>query len=235
MKLSNFLWRGNTFYKRLGAGSRQINMDLTNKCTLECVTCERGYRIDKDGKVKGENISLQDLKKYFTMIDHFDFCGQVSDPSMHPQFKEILKLIIKNNKSCSVHNTASHRPEKWYREIFEECSNSNDMIEWYFGIDGLPKDSSKYRIRQDGEKLYKMMKLATDYIKPTNVIWKYIVFNYNQFNIDECKQMAKDLGIVFNLVHSRRHPPGLKPIEEFASKKSMENIFYYPDDSIIKW
>ena len=26
-------------------GTRNINMDITNRCTLECVTCERQHRI----------------------------------------------------------------------------------------------------------------------------------------------------------------------------------------------
>ena len=230
MNLNNFFERHSKHDKRLGAGSRQINMDITNKCTLACETCERQWRLKKfGGKMPGGTLALKDFVKYFSFFDHFDFCGQVSDPSMHPQFKEMVQLINENNKSCAIHNAASHRPEKWYREIFKECSKSNDMIEWYFGIDGLPKDSHKYRIRQDGEKLYRMMKMATQYIKPTNIKWKYIVFNYNQYNIEECKQMAADLGVVFNLVISRRHPKGLRPDDEFTGAIPMDNTLFYPD------
>ena len=236
MNLNNFLHRHNKHDKRLGAGSRQINMDITNKCTLACETCERQWRLKKhSGKMPGGTLALKDFVKYFDFFDHFDFCGQVSDPSMHPQFKEIIQLINENNKSCDIHNAASHRPEKWYREIFEECSKSNDMIQWYFGIDGLPKDSHKYRIRQDGEKLYRMMKIATQYIKPTNIKWKYIVFNYNQYDIEECKQMAADLGIVFNLVMSRRHPSGLRPDDEFTATVPMDNTMYYPTGKTKRW
>ena len=183
----------------------------------------------------GGILALKDFVKYFDFFDHFDFCGQVSDPSMHPQFKEMIQLINENKKSCDIHNAASHRPEKWYRQVFEECSKSNDMIQWYFGIDGLPKDSHKYRTRQDGEKLYRMMKMATQYIKPTNIKWKYIVFNYNQHDIEECKQMAADLGIVFNLVISKRHPPHLKPNDEFTGTVPMDNTMYYPTGKTKRW
>lgn len=230
LTLDNFLWRENPRDTGMGRGSRSLNIDLTNKCTLECITCERGYRIFEYGKVPGGNITVEDFKKYFELIDHFAFCGQVSDPSMHPQLKEIVKLVIENNKSCSIHNTASQRPEKWYREMFEECSH--EMVEWYFGIDGLPKDSHKYRTRQDGEKLYRMMELATKYMDPANIIWKYIVFNYNQTDLLRCKQMARDLGIIFYTVVSDRHPPGLKPDDLYTGNLAMTNAFHYPDGHI---
>lgn len=210
------------------AGPRSINMDITNRCTLACITCERTYRIRNDGKVIGTILSLADFEKYMPWFDHFDFCGQVSDPSMHPEFDKILELVVKNNKSASVHNTASHRPERWYRKMFD--ISSGNQIEWFFGIDGLPKDSHKYRTRQDGEKLFEMMSIASKYDPGFAIKWKYIIFKYNQNDVEECKQMAKDLGIIFNTVNSRRHPPGLRPDEEFTSNFAMGNTYYDPDE-----
>ena len=42
--------------------------------------------------------------------------------------------------------------------------------------------------------------------------------------------MAKDLGVIFNTVNSRRHPPGLRPDEALTSKLAMDNSYFYPDD-----
>jgi MoaA/NifB/PqqE/SkfB family radical SAM enzyme len=209
-------------------GTRNINMDITNRCTLACVTCERQYRIQLKGKVVGEVLSVSDFEKYIPWFDHFDFCGQVSDPSMHPEFDKILELVAKNDKSADVHNTASQRPERWYRKMFDISSGTR--IAWRFGIDGLPKDSHKYRTRQDGQKLFDMMSIAAKYNPKFEIYWKYIVFNYNQYDIEECKQMAKDMGVIFNTVNSRRHPPGLRPEEELTSKLAMDNTYFYPND-----
>lgn len=209
-------------------GSRNINMDITNRCTLACQTCERNLHIFKKGKVEGEILSVSDFEKYIPWFDHFDFCGQVSDPSMHPEFDKILELVVKNDKSADVHNTASQRPEKWYRRMFDISAGTR--IAWYFGIDGLPKDSHKYRTRQDGQKLFDMMSIAAEYDPKIIIYWKYIIFKYNQNDIEVCKQMAKDLGVIFNTVNSRRHPPGLRPDDEFTSKLAMDNTYFYPND-----
>lgn len=209
-------------------GSRNINMDITNRCTLACQTCERNWHIFKKGKVEGEILSVSDFEKYIPWFDHFDFCGQVSDPSMHPEFDKILELVVKNDKSADIHNTASQRPEKWYRRMFDISAGTK--IAWRFGIDGLPKDSHKYRTRQDGQKLFDMMSIAAEYDPKIIIYWKYIIFKYNQNDIEVCKQMAKDLGVIFNTVSSRRHPPGLRPDDKFTSKLAMDNTYFYPND-----
>ena len=113
------------------------------------------------------------FEKYIPWFDHFDFCGQVSDPSMHPEFDKILELVAKNNKSADVHNTASQRPERWYRKMFDISSGTK--IAWRFGIDGLPKDSHKYRTRQDGQKLFDMMSIAAEYNPGFEICWKYCI------------------------------------------------------------
>ena len=50
---------------------------------------------------------------------------------------------------------------------------ANKNAKWIFGLDGLPKDSHKYRVNQDGNKLYEMMKLGVS--MGIFVSWQYIV------------------------------------------------------------
>jgi MoaA/NifB/PqqE/SkfB family radical SAM enzyme len=214
--------------------SRTINMDISNKCTLACMCCRRQMHMKKYGEVLGETLAVEDFEKYIKHFDKFDFSGQVSDPTMHPHFEKILQVIIDNEKSAAVHNAASHKPIKWYRELFEQCSN--DKIEWFFGIDGLPKDSHKYRKRQDGEKLFEVMKMATKYMKGTNIIWKYIVFKYNQDNIEECRQIAEDMGVTFNVVYSNRYPsPEFIPDPKFQAHVPMLNIVYKIGGEVVRF
>lgn len=234
-ELSNFLSRRDEWIETSFAPkTRTINMDISNKCTLECACCRRQLHTKKYGKVLGETLSPIDFKKYINYFDKFDFSGQVSDPTMHPEFGEILKLVIDNDKYAAVHNAASHRPIHWYENIFKNYSS--DKIEWFFGIDGLPKDSHKYRIRQDGEKLFEVMKMATNYMPGKNIIWKYIVFKYNQTNIEECINLAKQIGVTLNIVYSNRYPSDeYIPDPEYQSDVSMFNILYNLDGSIDKW
>ena len=73
---------------------------------------------------------------------------------------------------------------------------------WHFGLDGLPEESHKYRINQDGVKLFEIMKLAVSLGVKT--YWQYIVFKYNQDHIEQAREMAKQYGMIFKEQHSSR-------------------------------
>tara|TARA_R100001510_G_C7558836_1_gene139672 strand:- start:416 stop:742 length:327 start_codon:yes stop_codon:yes gene_type:complete len=75
-------------------------------------------------------------------------------------------------------------------------------IEWVFAIDGLPWDSHKYRVNQDGEKLFDIMLKCASFHVPTT--WQYIVFNYNQKDVEQCKNIAKKHDIKFMQIDSGR-------------------------------
>ncbi len=127
---------------------RKINIDSSATCTLECPKCLR-VPIKREGlKVPGENMPWGDFLKIAKFFKKgLIFCGQVSDPIYHPKMIEMLKYCYDNKIPVMINTAASHKPEKWYEESFA----ANIEATWMFGIDGLPKDSHKYRINQDGE------------------------------------------------------------------------------------
>jgi hypothetical protein len=54
-----------------------------------------------------------------------------------------------------------------------------------------------------------------------NICWQYIVFSYNEDNIDEAKAMAEDNGINFMLLESSRwysEDDALKPTKHFIDR-----------------
>ena len=123
----------------------------------------------------------------------------MSDPVHHPKFIEFLKLLHENNSSVSVHHATAAKPRSWYPKAFK----ANPNARWWFGIDGLPNESHKYRINQDGEKLFDIMVEAKQYLRHLPV-WQYIVFKYNENHIDEAHEMAKEAGVQFMVVNSSR-------------------------------
>lgn len=179
---------------------RGVNIDLTHRCPLECPRCMRQLAFRNHGKtVPGEDISAEDFKKVADFFKYIDFEGQYSDPIHHPKFLDFLEICYKNRIETEIHTASSAKPEKWYRKAFETNPDAN----WMFSIDGLPNESSKYRINQDGSKLYKIMQESKNYLrlKPT---WQYIVFNYNEQSIDQAIDMAAESDINFYLLQSAR-------------------------------
>ena len=197
----------------------KINLDITHRCTLQCQRCNRAVFAARGQKVPGEDMTMENFKKVIDYFEEVYFCGQISDPIFHPKFIDFLKLL--KGRKTVIHTAASHKPEKWYREAFE----ANTDAYWTFGIDGLPKDSHKYRINQDGKKLFKMACMAAKIVG--KVKWQYIVFSYNENNIEEARQMAKDNNLIFEVQKSSRFWEGdpLMPKNEkyYIKRKGYEN------------
>ena len=98
-----------------------------------------------------------------------------------------------------MHNASSQKPMKWYIKAFQ----AHPRAKWIFAIDGLPEESNMYRINQDGEKLYRVMLEAKKHLKQTPS-WQFIVFSYNEHNLEKAKKMAVDEGLMFIVLHSSR-------------------------------
>lgn len=179
-----------------------LNIDITHRCPLQCERCQRFTSFTSKGlKVPGEDISLERFEMILNHFNHINFCGQVSDPVHHPKFIEILSMIYnhRDEKTSAVHHASAAKPMSWYPKAFK----ANPNARWWFGIDGLPKDSHKYRTNQDGEKLFEIAKIAATILNQKPV-WQYIVFSYNENDIKECHQMAKDIGADFTIINSSR-------------------------------
>ena len=184
------------FYKRPG-----INLDITHRCPLECLRCQRWSSFTSMGlKVPGEDMPLDRFEKVLNCFDHINFCGQVSDPVHHPQFIEILRMCNDRNKSVSVHHASAGKPEDWYPEAYAAMPKAR----WYFGLDGLPEESHKYRKNQDGEKMFRILLEATKHLT-TPPIWQYIVFSYNEDHIEEAMKLVEGVdNLQIRVIHSSR-------------------------------
>ena len=171
---------------------KSINIDITYRCTLECPKCLR--RAIPTNNL--DDLSLKNFKKIIKHFDQIEFCGQISDPIFHPQFIEFLKLTT--NKRVFVHTAASHKSMDWYMDAFS--ANKNAI--WEFGIDGLPQDSHKYRINQNGEYLFKVMKAGVEL--GNDIRWQYIIFKYNENDIPEAIELAQRHKIPIHINKSSR-------------------------------
>ena len=199
------------FFNRRNKG---LNIDITHRCALECPRCQRQTQFrDRGQKVYGVDISLEDIKKLAAHYKCFDFCGQLSDPVHHPKFIEILAYLKSVNVKCYVHNASSAKSLDWYIKAWK----ANTSATWIFGIDGLPNESHKYRVNQDGEKLFKIMCESKKYLN-TRSVWQYIIFNYNEDHLEEAKKMADEHDLFFIQKQSSRwlsHDDPFMPSKKF--------------------
>tara|TARA_B100000424_G_scaffold67817_2_gene50279 strand:- start:10203 stop:10784 length:582 start_codon:yes stop_codon:yes gene_type:complete len=186
---------------------------------LDIINFMKMIKYLKKGSVK--NLHSEDAKSshhpQMMKRGHINFEGQYSDPVHHPKFLEMLELCYKHKVGVSVQHASSAKPFNWYIKAFK----INPLVKWKFSIDGLPKDSHKYRINQDGEKLFNVMKESTKYLrnKPS---WQYIIFNYNENDIEEARSLANEIGVDFYTLQSSRWNEkcdlSYKPSEKYLLK-----------------
>ena len=179
---------------------RELSIDLSHRCALECPRCQRQFDWrDKGEKVPGRDITMSEIEKLAKFYNKFHFCGQLSDPIQHPKFAEILKHLYDRNIDAIIHNASSARPKEYYIKCFEAHPNAR----WVFGIDGLPEESNMYRINQDGKKLFNIM-LESKKILKNPPIWQMLTFSYNENNIDKCIKMAEENDVPIMITQSSR-------------------------------
>ena len=198
-----------------------LNLDLGTKCPLECSKCMRkNYK----GSLSGHDCTLEEYDKLTDFFKRIGFCGQVSDPTAHPDFLKILEKSKEKGIFELVHTAASHRSIDWYKRAFEICSTFTKPCIWIFGLDGLPEDSHKYRKNQDGKKIWEVMKLGKE--MGISINWQWIVFEYNWKDIKQGLSMAKKHKINFVPVLSQRWNKNdpLKPIPEVINCDNIDEI-----------
>ena len=191
-----------------------INLDISNRCTNRCPGCAR----EKFKHVPGSDITLSDMEKITDFFEAITFCGQVSDPTLHPKFHELLAICIQKNRKVVVQTAVAVKPKIWWTKSFMMSMGKN--VEWIFAIDGLPKDSNKYRVNQDGEKLYDIMLRCASFGVKTR--WQYIVFNYNEKDVETCKSIADKHGIKFLQITSGRW--GTEVLKSLQPSKDYSDI-----------
>lgn len=196
---------------------RELSIDLSHRCALECPRCQRQFAFrEKNIKVPGRDITMDEIKKCAKFYNYFNFCGQLSDAVHHPKFIEILQFCKQNNIGVEVHNASSTKSRDWYIRAFKAYSEAR----WVFGIDGLPEQSHNYRVNQDGIKLFNIMLEARKYLKQ-KPHWQYIIFSYNENNVEKAIKIAKENNLIMVLLNTSRW----QSLNDPLMPKKKENIF----------
>jgi organic radical activating enzyme len=173
-------------------------------CTLKCPRCSRTEFIEKfPQKWTNKNLNLEHLKSFLD-IDlngiSVGLIGNDGDPIYYPDILELVKFLKSKGAIIKLHTNGSYRTIEWW-EQFNKLLSSEDIIS--FSIDGVPSNFTKYRINADWDSIKAGIKVLAK--GPAKVVWKYILFSYNEDTVDEAEKLSIELGMDdFVLVNSDR-------------------------------
>ena len=157
-----------------------LHIETTNRCTLKCPACPRTVWQNLLGQpIQKADLDLDDFKKFLECesmekIDTFVLCGDYGDTIYYPHLFKMIKMF--REKAIHIHTNGSYKSKEWWTELNKLLTEKDVVI---FGIDGLPKESNKYRVNQDGVKLFNIMKMAAS--MDIDTVWQYLVFDYTIF------------------------------------------------------
>jgi MoaA/NifB/PqqE/SkfB family radical SAM enzyme len=138
----------------------------------------------------------------FRSITDLDFCGTVDDPFMHPDFDKILQAALDNNvKRIFIHTNGSIRNIAYWKK----CADILKQFEYHelkFSVDGLSDTNHLYRQHTNFDKI---MENAEAFIEAGgNAVWQFLVFPWNEHQVDDARQLSKSMGFSTFIVRNER-------------------------------
>lgn len=176
------------------------NLDISHRCILRCPQCIRQKITSQDQIKRSFDLETKNFQKILNYYNNgITFCGQISDPIYHPSFLEFLKLCNGQKRAIRIATNGSGKSLEWWNEAFSYGVGENA---WYFGVDGIDEKSEIYRVGSDFKNVWDTMRLGKSL--GHTIVWQYIIFGYNEDDVEQAINIAKEEGFALLLVKTNR-------------------------------
>lgn len=188
----------------------KIYINLTNRCTNECIFCIRSIKDDVCGKnlwLKSEDISVEDVIFQLKNIINNDmevvFCGY-GEPTLKLEIlKQVAKFIKENYTGVKVRlNTNGHANFVYKRNILPELKGLVDEI----SVSLNASNEEQYiELTQPNIKCEHPFVEVKDFIKKSadegikTVASVVSGYKNHEIDIQECERIANDAGAEFRV------------------------------------
>lgn len=180
-----------------------LDIELSTRCRLSCPKCIRTHLTDR-GKLKifdfpAEQFrKLCESKKYKRMF----FGGTYGDCIYHPNFYELVEIAKKNGVLIEIHTNGSGKSIDWWKKILMLMTPRDTLN---IAMDGFKETAGIYRVNFTEKDFYKnleVFKLAR--LRKIQCIWTFIPMRFNEHQIEDAKNLAKELGVTLIIKKSER-------------------------------
>lgn len=190
----------------------QVHWEPTDKCNSGCPMCPRytedGFEIPS---LSNQEWTLESFKQawpdqFVKDLHKILACGNFGDPCACKEFVDIYEYVRAINPyiGLACNTNGSLRNPKWWARlgaVMRQDQNKGNYCT--FSLDGLEDTNHLYRRNTNWKKI---MENAQAFIDAGGVAhWDYIVFEYNEHQVEEARELAKTMGFKnFNVKRTTR-------------------------------
>lgn len=181
----------------------KIEFEISTACNAWCPGCSR-YDATNKGLMLSPWVNFNqeiDLKVIENILSEqilaeeseLQFCGTAGDPLAHTKFLEIVELIKERapeKASLDISTNGGLKHPDYYTKVAKKTT-STDLFK--FNVDGLSDTNHIYRRKVSWEKIVANAR-AFNEAKNCSSQWQFIIFPWNEHQVDEAEELAYDLG-----------------------------------------
>ncbi len=223
-----------------------LQIELSSFCNALCLGCHRtntkNYNSIRPSIPKNKIVSVETFTKLLNSnimasLEELEFCGTIDEPTMHPNFLEILHTVQNKKKyRITIHTNGSTRDPNYWKKLAEVCKLYPEHLV-LFNIDGLEDTNHIYRQYTNFNKIIENAKAFIDAGGETQ--WQFIIFPWNKHQIQEASKLSNQLGFDrFVTRHDSSHITndsalgGNEALEDILEKKKLNIKMAGPGDPV---
>lgn len=175
-----------------------MHIEPTTRCTLQCPGCPRTWFATKFNRpFPKHDINLDDLIRFLDCdsgksTPHFLICGNHGDPIYYPSLVEMIAKL--RPSSVSISTNGSYATKDFWHKLSDEMVDGDTV---YFSIDGTEQNNHFYRRNAHWDSIMQGLDIMVK--SRARVIWKSLIFRYNQDQIPAIKKLAEERGAIFHI------------------------------------
>lgn len=173
---------------------KTVQAEISSYCNAACPQCPRNvFGGNTISELPLNKWSISDFDYIFPVslqqqLTTFYFCGTYGDPMTNNNIGHMCQSLRSNNPhiNIGIHTNGSIG----HTDLYLELASTVNFIA--FGIDGLEDTNHVYRRKTKWDKI---IEKASAFISAGGyAIWDFIVFEHNEHQVDQARQLSKQLG-----------------------------------------